>query len=98
MGRPVRVNSQSLRLSNIMEQHAKPQHLVRLHAEHGVQNMFPHIVAVMLMSLRGFHAEVKFRQNLRCDTKLVSGPQIIGMGRSHQFHKLHLNPFRADFL
>ena len=60
--------------------------------------MLSYVITVVLMSLWRFHTEVKFRQNLRCDAKLISRPQIIGVRRSDQFYQLHLYPLRTDFL
>ena len=98
MCRPVCIHSQGLRFANIMKKHAQPQYLIGFHPQHRMQNMFSHVIAMMLMSLRRFHTQVKFRQNLRCNAKLISRPQIIGMRRSHQLYQLHLNPLRTDLL
>ena len=72
--------------------------LYGFHAEHRMQNMFSHVITVVFMSLGRLHTEIKLRQNLCRNTKLVSIPQIIGMRGCHQFYKLCLNPLRRNFL
>ena len=66
-----------------MEQHRKPQHLIRFHTAQGVQDMFPHAVAVMRMILRRLHCPVEFREKHFCDAGVIGCPQIVRVRREH---------------
>ncbi len=92
------VYCQRLWLPDIMKKHTQPQHLIRPHFQHGMQDMLSYAVAMMRIILRSLHAEIKFRKNLSRDSRLICDAQIVRMIRDKQFNQFRLNTLRTDFL
>ena len=87
---PLLVQPEHLRLSDVVEQHHRPEQRIRLDVLHTVGDVLPHVVAVVLVVLLKPEAWLRLGDHLRDDLLLL--PQhLAGVGLHQQ--RLQLRPY-----